>query len=454
MRWMNAAFAAMGLVSLVGGGCVLTPEGTKAERDRAARSGAEYEKKYEDRTLPEIPAEPSWRDILSRGLRANGELEAAYFEWKAALEGIDIAGTWPNSDVNVGFDYMLSGESMKSWDRTTLTAGFDGMENLSFPTKTAQAAKVALAEARTAGEKFRAKKFDVQLRVLFAWADYQQLAREIAIRSEDLGLRRMLADIGSISASTGGGQQTSLEAEVALRMAESELADMVAEHAGMRAMLNAMLGREPSAALGVPRIPEEHRAVRASDAEMIAIAAEEFPEVAVFAQQVQGRTDALELARMRWIPDISPTLSITGSIAQAIGAMVTLPTTVPEIRAGIRAAEAELRAAEAMLRQSRTERIGEYVALVISLRRAQEKAALFRNVIEPAAQRLSEARTRSYEAGGGALKDVIDARQMWLETRVVIAKADSAADKAVVDIECCLGADIETIGKKKEQAHE
>jgi cobalt-zinc-cadmium efflux system outer membrane protein len=451
MRRVHAALAAMAMPIM--GGCVLTPEGAKSERDRAARDGASYEKKYEERVLPDIPDEPSWKDVLSRGLQASGDLEAAYFAWRAALEGIDIAGTWPNSDVNVGFSYMFSRESMKSWDRTTLTAGFDAMENLSFPTKTAQAAKVALANARAAGERFRAVKFEVQQKVLFAWADYQQQAREIEVRIEDLALRRMLADIGSISAATGGGQQSAVQADVALRMAESELADMAAEHAGTRAMLNALLGRDPTAPLGVPREPEEHRVVAATDVELIAIAAETFPEVSVFAQEVQGRRDALELARMRWIPDINPTLMFTGSIAQAIGAMVVLPTTVPEIRAGIRAADAELRAAEAMLRQSRTERIGEYVALVVSLRRAQEKAATFRTLIEPAARTLADARTRSYEAGGGELKDVIEARQMWLETRVIIARADAAAEKAVVDIECCLGVDIETVGKK-EPGHE
>jgi outer membrane protein, heavy metal efflux system len=450
MRRKYAAAAAMAFVTLTGG-CVLTPEGAKTERDRAAKEGSQYEKKYEERTLPKLPDQPSWRDVLSRGLQANGELEAAYFGWRAALEGIDIMGTWPNSDVNLGFSYMFSRESMKSWDRTTLTAGFDAMENLSFPTKTAQAAKLALSEARAAGENFRAVKFDVQRKVLFAWADFQQQGREIEIRREDLGLRRMLADVGSIRAATGGGQQSAVEAEVALRMAESELADMVAEHDGMRAMLNVLLGRDPEAALVISPEPEEHRAVVATDAEMVAIAAETFPEVAVFAREVEGRRDALKLAQMRWIPDINPTLMFTGSISQAIGAMIVLPTTVPEIRAGIRAAEAELRATEAMFRQNRVERIGEYVGLVIALRRAQDKSALFKTVIEPAARSLAEARSRAYESGGAELKDVIEARQMWLETRVIIAKAAAAVERAVVDIECCLGVDIETLEKMKKE---
>src|SRR6185503_18580251 len=102
-----------------------------------------------------------------------------------------------------------------------------------------------------------------------------------------------------------------------------------------------------------PMTPEPIRPVPSGDAELIAAAAESFPEVVEFAEEVSGRRDALELARLRWLPDISPTFEITGTISWAIGAMVTLPTTVTQIRANIRGAEADLRAAEAMLREKR-----------------------------------------------------------------------------------------------------
>lgn len=431
-------------------GCVLTPEGTREERHRAEKAGEPYETSFQDRELPDLPEEPTWRNILNRAFLADGELEAAYFRWKASLERIDAEGTWPNSDVSVGFETMFSEGSMKTWDRTRFSLGFDAMEGLAFPTKTAQAAKVALAEARAAGEHFRAVKFEVQRRVLFAWADYVQLAREIAIKRDELSLRRTMVEAGGISASSGAGQQTLVEADVMLRMAEIELDDLLAEHAAIRAMLNAWMQRDARSDLGVPRSVEPPRRMPTDDLEMIVLAAEEFPEVAVFAREVDGRKEVLELARMRWIPDISPTASFTGSVAQAVGAMISLPTTVTEIRARIREAESELQAAEAMLRQRKADRIGEYIGLLLTLRRAGDRVGTLRNIIEPAIIRLVESRQRAYEVGSIELKDILEAQSLLLNIRVLIARAEAVAEKAVVDIECCLGLDIETLSKKED----
>src|SRR5439155_18110304 len=106
----------------------------------------------ESRALPELPDHPSWRDVLHRAFLANGELEAAYFEWQAAVARINQAAAYPNSNVAVGFDYMFSGERMKSWDRTTISAGFDPSLYLALPTKVTKAGEGARDEARAAGQ--------------------------------------------------------------------------------------------------------------------------------------------------------------------------------------------------------------------------------------------------------------------------------------------------------------
>jgi len=61
---------------------------------------------------------------------------------------------------------MFSGGQMKAWDRTTTNVGFDPMQNVSFPTKTARAGRQALENARAAGQRFAARKFALQKQVL------------------------------------------------------------------------------------------------------------------------------------------------------------------------------------------------------------------------------------------------------------------------------------------------
>src|SRR5262245_5774334 len=157
---------ACSLLVLLPAGCSLVPEGTEQERQRLADAGEAYRQTIEDRVGPELPAQPGWRDLLRSAFLTNGELEATWREWAGAVARVDAAGAWPNTNLALGVDYLFSDSGMKSWDRTTLTVGFDPMENLAWPSKTAQAARVALDEAREAGERFRAEKFALQKEVL------------------------------------------------------------------------------------------------------------------------------------------------------------------------------------------------------------------------------------------------------------------------------------------------
>jgi hypothetical protein len=65
------------------------------------------------------------------------------------------------------------------------------------------------------------------------------------------------------------------------------------------------------------------RPVAADDASLIAVTRN--PELASLAQRVAGRTDAVELARLAYLPDIIRSASITGSISQSLGAMLMVP---------------------------------------------------------------------------------------------------------------------------------
>src|SRR5687768_15588988 len=111
-------------------GCVLAPKEAKQEQLRLDEAGKTYSQPFAKRELPELPAQPTWREVLRRAFLTNGELEAAYWEWAMAVSRIQQAGSYPNSPVSVGFEYMFSDESMKAWDRTTISAGFDAGEKI------------------------------------------------------------------------------------------------------------------------------------------------------------------------------------------------------------------------------------------------------------------------------------------------------------------------------------
>jgi len=435
------AFGSLWVTGLAG--CALTPPGTKAERARVEIAGRPYEAPFEARTMPDLPAAPAWRDVLQLAFLANGDLEASYFEWKASVQRIEIASAYPNSNVMLGYSYMFSSARMKTFDRQTFSLGFDSAMNLSFPTKVQQKGRVALDEARASGERFRAAKFELQKRVLSAWADYELLAERRRIQRQQLALSRLAIDAVQAQAQTKSVQRGLLESESTFRTLENSLKNTDVALTASRAMLNAMLGRSPDAPLEPSA--SEAREISAGDDQILAAAVDGNPEVGALAEQVQGRTDALELARMRWIPDINPSFIFTGGISQALGAGVMLPTTIAEIRGGIREAEAMLRAGEAMLRQLRSDRVGTLVATLVALRNSDREAHFVETTLLPLAERVLVNAQQAYAVGAATYLDLIEAQSMVLDTQLLIAEAKAARERRLAEIEALIGADIETL---------
>ncbi|HEV8379686.1 MAG TPA: TolC family protein [Tepidisphaeraceae bacterium] len=426
-------------------GCVLAPKGTSEEQAAARKAGEPYTQPFEQRTIPDLPANTTWRDVLQRAFLANGDLEAAYFEWRVALARIPQVANYPNTNIAPTFSYMFSSERMKAFDRTTVNVGFDPMQNLAFPTKVAQAGKVALDEARAAGKRFEASKFEIQRKVLTAYLDLALHEEQIRIQRENVNLLKFMSDSASDRVGAGGPPQDLLRAQTQYRLAENQLATMEVQHMAMRSMLNGMLGRDPQAPLNLPQTLPAPRPLAADDARLIALAIDNNPDLARLAHEVAGRQDALELARMAYIPDINPMAGFTGSISQMIGAMVVLPTTIPEIKGKIDESRAMLRSTQAVLRQTRSDRAASFVAALYAMRSAERQGSVFQDAILPRAQQTLAAMRQAYAAGTASFTDLIDTQRTLLDVRLMIAEAQIEREKRLAELEALTGVDIETL---------
>jgi outer membrane protein TolC len=405
-----------------------------------------FEPRIEARQIPELPAVATWQDVLSRAFLANGELESSYFEWKAAFTRIDQVATWPNSNVALSFGYLFSPGNMKAWDRTTIGAGFDPSMNLSLPVKTRTAGKVALDAVREAGDRFRAVKFDLQRRVLEAYLDLVLTEELIRIERDNLTFLKLLSDSASDRAEAGGPMQDLFKALIESETAQNDLAGLEAKAQSMRGELNGMLGRDASAPLGLPPELPPPRPVTADDAALIAVAVAQNPELTALAEEVAGRGDAVELARLAYLPDIIPSASITGSLSQSLGAMLMVPTKLPAIRAAIDEAEAMSRSSEAMLRQTTQDRAARFVADLYLMRNAERETQLYRARVVPAARQLVSSSRNAYAAGTIVFADLIDSERMLISVRRMVAQAQIEREQRLAELEALAGVDIEMLG--------
>jgi outer membrane protein TolC len=431
------------IAALLLAGCTLATREAAEERARMEAARTVYDGAASERPAPELPPDPRWQDVLRHAFLANGELEAAYFAWRAAVERIDVAAGYPNTNVSVGFEYLFSGGNLTGWDRTSLSVGFDPMQNLSFPTKVMAAGRVATEEARAAGERFAAAKFALQRDVLTAWLDYALLAEQIRVQREMLELLRIGAQAAAASVLGGRPQEELLMADVEHGHGEHELLEMESALSAARARLNARIGRPADAPLPPPALPEPRPLP--DDAALLAAGTRANPELAALARDVAARDEALDLARQQYFPDINPFAGINGSIEQVVGAAITLPTRIPQIQAGIREARANLRASEAMSRQGELDRDAAFVATLLALRSAERQRAVLEGHVTPSAEQAAAAAERAYATGRGDFAAWLATQRTLLELRFTVAETRIARERQVAELEMLAGIDAERL---------
>lgn len=428
-------------------GCSLEPAATKIQRADVDKAGKAYAAQMEKRAIPDLPAQPGWVDVLHRAFLVNGQLEAAYYEWRAAVDRVAPAAAWPNSNLMLGYDYAFMKGGMKGWNATTLTATVDPAMMLTFPVKAQQAGKVALAEAQAAGKRFEAVKFTLQQNVLTTWADYALAGEKVRLQTESVALLASVNDIAAQRVRAGGPQQDLLKAQTELEMARNELGNLESDARQGQAMLNGLLARAPQSPLPAPARLPAPRGLHADDATLIALAVRNNPELATMAHEVAGRTDALEMARLAYLPDLSPQVSITGNVQQMVGMMVNMPVNLVKIQGGIDAADSALRQSRAMTRQTKADRAAQFVATLYALRNHERQTALLNDKILPAARQTWESSVKAYSAAGISFSELIDTQRTLLQVQVMIAEARMAREKKLAELETLAGLDVETVGK-------
>ncbi len=173
------------------------------------------------------------------------------------------------------------------------------------------------------------------------------------------------------------------------------------------------------------------------------------PELAGLAHQVEGCKDAVELARMAWIPDINPMAAVNGGVSQMAGTMVMLPTAVPMIQGQIEESRAMLRQTQAMARQTRHERAASFVAALYAMRNAERQVLLLQQRIVPAAEQVMNSSLQAYAAGRVGFADLIDSQRTLLDARLLVAQARIEREKRLAELEALAGTDVETLGEQR-----
>ncbi len=423
--------------------CTIHPPGEREERDAAAQSGKPFEKRMENRQIAPLPQNPTPDQVVEYALLNNAELEQHYWEWRSAIEQIPQDGT-QSATLNIAAGTNIT-NGRTSWDNTTLTLAKDPMTDIKWPGKLDAAAKQTLQNAKATGQRFLKAKYDLRNKVLSAYYDYALNAELIRLEQSNEQLLQTTATVTQAQNRAGGSsQQDVLKAANEIDLSRNDIAQMQSQLPAQRATLNALLSRAADAPLPNPTDLPPTRAITYADADLIDLAAKQNPELLALADEIHGRREGIRLAKLQYIPDfnLSAGTDLTG-VTQSILGQATIPILRYEaLNAAIAQAEANLRATEAMRRQSGNDLAAQVLSDIAIIRDTDRQLNLFERTILPRTREMVNVGQSTYETGRASLLDLLDDERSLITIERLVANLRVTREKHLAELESITTSDL------------
>jgi outer membrane protein, heavy metal efflux system len=306
--------------------------------------------------------------------------------------------------------------------------------------------RAAREDASAAGDAAETRRQDVAVHARRAFAAYARADRELRIHLEHVGVTSRIVEIARSLYDVGhGSQQDLLRAEAELSRLHVDLAGLEQQRSSARALLNALMDRDPDAALGpAPDVssPEALAAPAADPAEADRRLDQRLPELRAAARVVKRGEAVLDVAeREADLPSFMVGADYwylpTQPAHNAYGAMVSmsLPWLNPRRGDEVRAAERESAAQRSALRAQQAMARFQLRDADAKLRAARETLALIHDRVLADARRSFESAQALFQSGHGDLTSVLEAARGDLEVRLdeVRALADLESSRADYD---------------------
>jgi outer membrane protein TolC len=433
-------FIVITAILLTVAGCTVHPDGERQERRSAAAAGVPFQERAADRHLPLLSPDASPDELVDYALLASPELEQHYWEWVSAIEQIPQDGTQPTNLVVYAGVPLNRGSA--AFNGSTITVANDPMADIVWPSKLSAAAARALENARAAGYRFQQAKLDLRQRVLDAYDDYALAAEQLRLDGAELTLLNTAAAMADAGIEPGRTTQSaSLRAHTDADLAANGLRQQEARLPALRATLNALLGREPSAPLPPPaKLPVARPTPYTTENAMRLVNAGTLTLAALDAEG-RGRAEGKRLAELQFLPDFSLSggTDVSG-IAQTLTGMITAPILrYQSINAAIAQAEANIRTTDGMRQQVKLDLKSRVVTDLVSIADADRQLLLLEHTLLPRVREATEATRAGYESGDASFTDLLDAQRSGIALERLAAQLRVSRDRQAVDIETSLG---------------
>lgn len=403
--------------------------------------------------LPQITEQGTLTDCLRYAAAESRALEAAFLNWRAALEEVPQVTALP--DPQAGYGYFIDEVETRvgpQEHRLNIAQKFPWFGKLELR------GDVAAQAADAEFERFQAAALELFQRVELAYNELFYLRGAIELTRDNLELLTQFEKIARTRYKVGAGSHPDVvRLQVELGKLEDRLRELTDRRRPLAARLNAALNRPADAPAPWPvelAPPQEPYEIEP----LVAALKQRNPDLAALQRRLDQHRTATELARKDAWPDImlkldyivtgealNPSAPESGKDPIIAGVSVNLPIWRDRYEASVREA-IKRRLATASTRADLESRLVAGLEMaVFEHADAVRKVALYRDSLLPKARESLEASIIGYQNATVGFLDLLDAERVLLALELARRRAITDTANAAATIHMLVGADPATI---------
>ncbi len=405
----------------------------------AAKQAAQYGGPTQ--TLPELSDRSALPDYLAYAAANNPGVEAAFYDWKAALEKVPQARTPP--DPRVGYGIFTPDIRGRTPDRIQ---DFRASQEFPWFGKLDLEAQMALKEADTAKARYQAMKLKLSYDVTTAYADYYYLGRVINIMRRNLELLKYIETVARARYSVAtSGHTDVIKAQVEYGKLDNDLRTMQDMQQAVAAKLNAALGRPANTPVPWPSsLPEASASV--AEADLLEWLKTGNPELKGLASDIEKERAELARAGKDYYPDVmleADYMDMRGMPDEPmLGFSINLPIWREKYRAHEAEAQSKLRSAQQTAADRQNMLASDLKMALYGLQNAARRIALYHDVLLPKGTESLKTNESAFSAGKIEFMDLIEAQRMLLEFEMSCERARADQAQRLAELDMLVGREI------------
>ncbi len=395
-------------------------------------------------TSQEVSDDSKLSDYLAYAALKNPGLEAAFNQWKAALEQTLQVTSLPDPKFN--YRYFIEEIETRTGPQRQ---SFELSQQFPWFGKLQLQGNIATQKANAAKSRYQAAKLKLFFEVKDAYYEYYYLARSIAITKENIDLMTHLESVVQSRFKTDVGTHPDvIRAQVELGKLENtlnSLQDLRNPHA---ARLNAAMNRAIDATIPWPE-KIELQDVTIDDKELLAALTADNPLLKALDFETNSNLQGIELAKKTYYPDVTFGVGVidtrnlstsnppndNGRDPVIASVSINLPLWSEKNDASVRQAKARYRVARRNRKQMSNSLSSHLKMSLYSFRDAERKIDLYKNALLPKAAESLKVTESGFRAGKSTFTDLIDAQRIYLEFALAHERALADRQQSLATLE-------------------